>query len=109
MLASARKSGDAALLRYLVKKLGLVSDVGKIRDADNLVVAAGDSLGFLHDAAPLPQDVLAKLECARCEAVCATLRCGGCGVARYCSKMCSRSHWKSGGHRNDCKVLQGRA
>ena len=31
-------------------------------------------------------------------------RCGGCGKVRYCSKACSRAHWRT--HKAECRRLQ---
>lgn len=30
------------------------------------------------------------------------LRCGDCGEFFYCSKVCQKTHWKEGGHKNTC-------
>ena len=34
-------------------------------------------------------------------------RCGGCGAVRYCSKACSKAHWRA--HRAECRRLQKEA
>mmetsp|Transcript_32043 Transcript_32043/g.96434 ORF Transcript_32043/g.96434 Transcript_32043/m.96434 type:complete len:1595 (+) Transcript_32043:1276-6060(+) len=37
--------------------------------------------------------------------------CSGCRKVRYCSTSCQKHHWKRGGHKQECKLLQesGRA
>lgn len=99
MLKGAQESGDAELMRYIVKDLGLVSS-GKQQEA---------SEGHIKRLLPICGKAGAKLlkyECASCDVVCATKICAGCRVARYCSKECSRRHWKTGGHKKECKELQ---
>ena len=34
------------------------------------------------------------------------LACGGCGVAKYCSKECQTKDWKHHGHKRECKGLK---
>jgi len=29
-------------------------------------------------------------------------RCGRCFVAKYCSRPCQTTHWKTGGHKASC-------
>jgi hypothetical protein len=33
------------------------------------------------------------------------LKCGGCELARYCSKECQAKDWREGGHKQICKTL----
>ena len=41
--------------------------------------------------------------CEQCDAEVKDLkRCGRCFVAKYCSRACQTSHWKTGGHRASC-------
>ena len=47
-------------------------------------------------ASSVPLDV-----CAACGAKSPTDQCARCKVARYCNKICQRTHWK-GGHRSSC-------
>lgn len=104
LLATAQKSGDAAFIRYIVRDLGLASTAPRL---DN-------SKGFVNRKLPItellaitqPEVALVKYECMACDALGATKVCTGCRVARYCSKDCSRMHWKTGGHKEDCKEMQ---
>ncbi|KAJ9609426.1 hypothetical protein H2200_005753 [Cladophialophora chaetospira] len=34
------------------------------------------------------------------------LNCGGCGVAKYCSKQCQKKDWKEGHHKHACKGMK---
>jgi hypothetical protein len=48
--------------------------------------------------------------CLQCTAQNGTLRCGGCGLARFCSHTCQRLSWKAGGHgRTRCDALKASA
>ena len=35
------------------------------------------------------------------------LKCGACKKVFYCSKECQKTHWKQGGHREECPKLKG--
>ncbi|KZV69181.1 hypothetical protein PENSPDRAFT_686663 [Peniophora sp. CONT] len=35
--------------------------------------------------------------------------CSGCSVTRYCSRECQISDWKQGGHKAECRRLQGKS
>jgi hypothetical protein len=35
------------------------------------------------------------------------LKCGACKKVFYCSKECQKTHWKQGGHREECSKLKG--
>ena len=53
----------------------------------------------------------AKLfECMQCKKRLSSgkkrLVCGACRAVVYCSKDCQRKHWKTGGHKQECKNLQ---
>lgn len=37
------------------------------------------------------------------------LRCTACKAVRYCSEECQRTHWREGGHRQECKRLAAAA
>lgn len=105
LLMRAQQSGDADLLRYLVKDLGLTSTIGGF-GISKCIAGDGRSLGGQLST---QEADLAKYECASCEVIGATKQCGGCKMVRYCSKDCSRRHWKTGGHKAECKELQRRA
>lgn len=100
LLVNVRSGGDAALLRYLVKDLGMVSTAGRL----------DVSKGLLDDLVPTPVPELvgawSKYECAACDSVGLTKMCAGCRAVRYCSKECGTRHWKTGGHRAKCKEQQ---
>lgn len=98
LLASARKSGDAAFLRYLVKNLGLVATTGHLEHI-------AETSAFVGDLPPGRAD-LEKYECSSCDAVGTTKFCTGCKVSRYCSTECQRMHWKEGGHNQECRKIQ---
>lgn len=106
LLAKARTSERAGLLSYFVKELGLMSR----KNVQEQFVNAG----FFHNS-PEPSASsslapLTKFECASCNSLAATMLCSGCRVARYCSKDCSRVHWKEvGGHKKECREIQRRA
>ena len=59
---------------------------------------------------PLAYAVLPALRGQRCEVCFARSddrplsRCIGCSQRYYCSKVCQRAHWVSGGHRSSCKL-----
>ena len=41
--------------------------------------------------------------CEQCGAEVQDLkRCGRCFVAKYCSRACQTTHWKTGGHKSSC-------
>lgn len=98
IVSCAQKSGDADLLRYVVKDLGLVSKSGGVGTAK-----AFYDLVFAN---PQADAALDKYECAVCDAVGVTKQCSACKVVRYCSKECSKRHWLTGGHREECKDLK---
>lgn len=108
MLKSAQESGDSDLISYIVKDLGVASSTEGLDVSEwyinGLLTAAPD--GGYGTPRPRPETALTKYECAACDAVCATKVCTGCRVIRYCSKECSRSHWKTGGHKKECKKLK---
>lgn len=106
LLSSARKSGNSGFMRYIVNDLGLVSTAGRLHETEAFVDA---NLTAPLRAVAQPDAALGKFECAACEAVGATKVCTGCRVARYCSKECSKRHWKTGGHKIECKELQRHA
>lgn len=106
LLSYAQKSGSPDLMRYLVKDLGMVSTAGRMESLEahvDMVYAVGNA-----DGVPPPRTDLKKYKCAACEFVGATEFCSGCGVPRYCSKECQRKHWKTGGHKQECKENQRR-
>ncbi|VDC07277.1 unnamed protein product [Peniophora sp. CBMAI 1063] len=35
------------------------------------------------------------------------LMCKGCGEAAYCGRPCQVSHWKTGGHKQECRRIKG--
>lgn len=107
LLTSVQKSGDADLLRYLAKDLGLVSTAGKMENAKN--VELRDKSELTADGVSPRQADLTKYKCAACEAVGATTFCPVCKVPRHCSTECQRRHWKTGGHKKICKEFQRRA
>lgn len=108
-LLNAQKSGDPILLAYLVKDLGLVSGIGKMGtlkcslEASKIYVDSTEGLAKVFGVRP--EASLARFECAACGSVGATKRCSGCKVTRYCSPECQDRHWKTGGHKKDCKKL----
>lgn len=101
LLAGAQKKGDAHFLRYLVKDLGLVSTAGQMEDTKDFVERQYSDV----DVHPHRAD-LTKYECATCEAIGATKICAGCKASRYCSGECQSRHWKTGGHKKECKEIQ---
>ena len=48
--------------------------------------------------------------CSSCNkpqpSTCKFQRCTGCGSVQYCNKDCQRTHWKTGGHKQECKRLR---
>jgi uncharacterized C2H2 Zn-finger protein len=36
------------------------------------------------------------------------LKCGACKKVFYCSKECQKTHWKQGGHREECAKVNGK-
>ena len=50
------------------------------------------SLSVLHSCASCAERTGATLWCARCR-------------TDYCSRVCQKAHWTSGGHKKDCKVI----
>ena len=66
-----------------------------------------------EEAAPAPKAVVASLPPEKCIA-CGMesefvpegmLKCSKCSNVSYCSPDCMEWHWKSGGHKNECKGL----
>lgn len=90
LLACAQKSGSVALLRYLLKDLGMVSTAGQMEFMKYAVDMA--CAGSYADGAPPPRADLRKYKCAACEFVGATEFCSHCKGPRYCSKECQRRH-----------------
>lgn len=103
LLASAQKRGDASFMRYCVRNLGLVSSKGR---RDYLIPRLGPAPERELEIAQSGAVLITKYDCAACDAVCATFWCTGCRVVRYCSKECSKKHWKIGGHKNECKEIR---
>lgn len=106
MVMEARNNGQPALVRYLMKDLGLKSQGNKqelsLKVFNRLNPSASGKNGISR-----PWVALTKFECAACDAVAATKVCTGCRVVRYCSEDCSREHWKkNGGHKKVCKEIQ---
>lgn len=97
LLAFAWKSGDASLVRYLVKDLGVVATTGQLE----FII---DCTDFFKELRPCRDD-FKKYECVACDAVGITQLCTGCKVVRYCSTACQR-HWKAGGHIEECRRIQ---
>ncbi|TFY56616.1 hypothetical protein EVG20_g8860 [Dentipellis fragilis] len=61
-------------------------------------------LGLFHDAPHLHTHPHCKscFRMRRCEGNdMKLLRCGGCGMATYCSKECQKAHWRQG-HKHAC-------
>ena len=72
-----------------------------------LEAAQAPPAGSKAKAEAQPADAATKRRtCAAtgCNATHCLRRCGGCGVARYCSDACSRAHWRV--HRAECRRLQ---
>ena len=45
-------------------------------------------------------------KCANCSNPLESLkRCSRCHIALYCSKQCQTTHWKTGGHRDNCELI----
>ena len=44
-----------------------------------------------------------EVACASCGAMPATKICSLCKLVYYCSKECQVAHWKTGGHKAECK------
>lgn len=104
LLSNARRIGDADLVSYIVKGLGVVSTVGHLEVAKDVVGLMGPIPGYPVGTEEVQDAVLAKHNCAACEAVSATKTCGRCKVARYCSAACQKRHWNSGGHKTECSL-----
>lgn len=103
LICNARMSGSAALVQYLVKVLGVECSGGRMD-------VMGAALAEVCAPGHRPKEVdLARFKCQSCDKVGATFFCSSCKVPRYCSKPCQRSHWKEGGHKNDCKEMTRRA
>lgn len=115
LLMSAQKSGNADLMRYIVRDLGMVSDSVKTDAAFSFLdswtkkLIDPTSLGLSVITPQSPDAELVKYKCAACLSLCATMKCTGCKVTRYCSKDCQGTHWKTGGHKKWCKNLQKNA
>lgn len=117
LFEAAGKSGDKRLIRYLAKGLGLVSTLHAVQEsarvANEIAKRNTEELGLtLEQIFPhlsRQADTISKYECARCDTVSAMKVCAGCKQYRYCSKECQTTHWISGGHKSECKMMQRRA
>lgn len=98
LLASARRSGDAGFMRYLVKDLGLVAKAGSLE----IIEKNTDS----RISPPLCRVDIEKYKCVACDVVGITKVCGDCKMSRYCSTECQSRHWKTGGHKTECGSIQ---
>ena len=45
---------------------------------------------------------ISRTDCFLCGKGNCTKKCGGCNVARYCSRKCQEAHWKS--HKSGCVI-----
>lgn len=100
LLSAVRHSRDADLLRYAVKVLGVASTMERLHKIKNWID------GILPVSLGEAELALTKYTCVSCDAVGPTKVCTGCRAVRYCSKECSRVHWKTGGHKKECKYSE---
>lgn len=121
IVSNALESGDDKLMFYLLKKLRLVSTMGKLDMAKRYVEiicsspASSSTQGGPPRApcengiAALPEAFIRKFACVECEVVShlahSCIRC----KAQYCSKECQKKLWKSGGHEQECREVQRRS
>lgn len=104
LIVTAQKSGDARLMRYLLKDLKLTAESKRMKTMQGVFENAIER-GDVPDH-KVSKASLQKYKCATCDSVCETQWCSKCRVARYCSVTCQREHWKYGGHKEHCKTLR---
>eukprot|EP00173_Palmaria_palmata_P003935 Plantae.Rhodophyta-Palmaria_palmata.ctg4410.p1 GENE.Plantae.Rhodophyta-Palmaria_palmata.ctg4410~~Plantae.Rhodophyta-Palmaria_palmata.ctg4410.p1 ORF type:complete len:227 (-),score=15.20 Plantae.Rhodophyta-Palmaria_palmata.ctg4410:203-862(-) len=104
LIVTAQKSGDARLMRYLLKGLRLTAESERMKTMQGVFEKAIER-GEVPDH-KLSKASLQKYKCATCGSVCETQWCSKCRVTRYCSVACQREHWKYGGHKKHCKFLR---
>lgn len=106
LLLSAQRSGNRALVRYIVEDLGVSSETGKLEIANDLTPEFSSSSCFPSVPEARQGKVLEKYKCTACDAVSAMKRCSRCKVVRYCTVECQSWHWSEGGHKEECNAPQ---
>lgn len=109
LLICAQRKGYAGLLRFIITKIGIVSTKTQLNICELAVDDLKDVDDCSFEVSPNASVVLKKYHCAACEKIGATKICTGCRLVRYCLAECSRTHWKTGGHKKVCKAVQRRA
>lgn len=109
LLICAQRKGHAGLLRFIIRKIGIVSTKTQLNICELAVDGLKDADACSFKVSPNASVALKNYHCAACEKIGATKICTGCRLVRYCSGECSRTHWKTGGHKKVCKAVQRRA
>lgn len=120
ILSNAVNGKAAALVKFLVKEVGLVARAENVKMARALTVENATERGFadeLDRMTGISQEAvrvesesscqypdMARFLCVACAVVAATKLCTGCRKARYCSADCQRKHWPA--HKKECKKLR---
>lgn len=112
LLSNAKRSGDADLLRFLVKEVGLVSksdNMGAAREISSDVTKGWKNIeaavALSTNSAREGQDI-DRFNCADCKATGATRRCSRCKKEHYCSVQCQESSWSE--HKVVCERQEER-